>query len=535
MRVERIPATLLVLLLGLSIWGISIAQTPPMSYAQVQPLVTGDEPIVVTRETLQTATGPLQYETRAGRLPIRNELTEQVLGHVFFVAYIALNRGQDRPLAFAWNGGPIIPSIYIHTEWLGPKLITRQGIVDNPQTLLQTTDLVFYDPIDTGFSRPSNAADASQFMHMKGDVSEAVDSIRAYERRFGAEDRPKFLIGESYGVWRACAVAERLAQRKDHLVGAVLVSGDLPGIHMPLPFFDAMHIPARTATALYYHRLPPDLQAHPKRTMERVDAWVRNTYLSALMHPARLSAAQRAKIVDQLAGLTGVSAELINPKTMVMSIAQYLREFLGQGRTLSDIDTRTTNPHLNNPGTTRWIGYYLRHELGYSTDLVYLGVEDDGYLPTLGPDSRSMFPRWTYDEADASAAIVSTMIANNDPKYIAATMSPWIERAMALDANLRVFVATGSYDPLNMCEGDALMASTLAKGLANRITTGCYEGGHLMYRDERTRVQLSHDVTRFMRESMRNEIPGPLPGRGDPASRTGRDRSGGFSFRTQTY
>lgn len=502
MRLERWPTTLLALLAGLSVLGMSVAQVPQTPSSPLQPLVTGDEPIVVTRHTIQTATGPLQYEVRAGRLPIRNELTGEVLGHVFFVAYVATNRGTGRPLAFAWNGGPIIPSIYIHTEWLGPRLITRQGIADNPQTLLQTTDLVFFDPIATGFSRPSDAADASQFMHMKGDVAETVEFIRAYERRFGAEDRPKFLIGESYGVWRACAVAERLAERKDGLVGVVLISGDLPGIHMPFAFYDAMHIPARTATALYYHRLSPELQANPKQTMERVDSWVRNTYLPALMHPERLSAAQRAEIVGQLARFTGVRAELIDPKSMVMSIAQYLREFLGQGRTLSDIDTRTTNQDINDPTTTRWIGEYLRRELGYSTDLVYLGVEDDGYLPPLGPDSRSMFPRWIYDQTGASPAIVSTMIADDDPKYIAATMPAWIERAMGLDARLRVFVATGRYDPLNMCEGDALMAATLEKSLADRITTGCYDGGHLMYRDEPTRLRLSRDVTFFMKEAL---------------------------------
>lgn len=506
MRLNRLPVTLLTLLAGFSAWSTSSAQALQMRqipYSQLRPLVTGDEPIVVTRHAISTPTGPLQYEARAGRLPIRNELTGQVLGHVFFVAYIALNRGAHRPLAFAWNGGPIIPSIYIHTEWLGPRLISRQGIVDNPETLLQNTDLVFYDPIDTGFSRPSDLGEASQFMHMKGDVSETVDFIRAYERRFGAEGRDKFLIGESYGVWRACAVAERLAQRKDRLMGVVLISGDLPGIPMPLPFYDAMHIPARTATALYYHRLSPELQAHPKRTMKRVDSWARNTYLPALMHPGKLSVAQRAEIVGQLARFTGMKAELIDPKMMVMSIAQYLREFLGGGRTLSELDTRTTNPHLNSPATTRWIGYYLRHELGYSTDLVYLGVEDDGYLPTLGPGSRSMFPRWIYDETGATPAIISTMIANDDPKYIAATMPPWIERAMTLDPGLRVFVATGRYDPLNMCEGDALMAAKLKKSLADRITTGCYDGGHLMYRDEKTRLKLSRDVTRFMGEAMR--------------------------------
>lgn len=508
MSLEKWSGTLFALLAGLSLWGTASAQTPDSG---LRPLASGDEPIVVTRHTIQTATGPLQYEARAGRLPIRNQLTGEVLGHVFFVAYIASNRGTDRPLAFAWNGGPIIPSIYIHTEWLGPRLITRQGISDNPQTLLQTTDLVFYDPIDTGFSRPTGPADASQFMHMKGDISETVDFIRAYERRFGAEDRPKFLIGESYGVWRACAVAERLAERKDRLLGAVLISGDLPGIHMPLPFYDAMHIPARTATALYYHRLSPDLQAHPKRTMERVDSWARNTYLPALMHPERLSAAQRAEIVGQLARFTGVRADLIDSRSMVMSIAQYLREFLGQGRTLSDIDTRTTDPHLNDPASTRWIGDYLRHELGYSTDLVYLGVEDDGYLPPLGADSRSMFPRWTYDQTGASPAIISTMIADDDPKYLAASMPAWIEKAMALDARLRVFVATGRYDPLNMCEGDALLASTLEKSLAERITTGCYDGGHLMYRDEQTRRRLSRDVTLFMKESLgqRRQSAGP--------------------------
>lgn len=98
----------------------------------IRPLIAGDEPIVVTTHTITTSTGELTYKARVGRLPIRVDETGEVHGYVFFTAYVVKNRGANRPLTIAWNGGPTVPSIYVHTEFLGPRLVSKAGIADNP-------------------------------------------------------------------------------------------------------------------------------------------------------------------------------------------------------------------------------------------------------------------------------------------------------------------------------------------------------------------------------------------------------------------
>jgi carboxypeptidase C (cathepsin A) len=488
-----------VLLLNAAFYSVASAGTlPPM-------LIPGDEPVVVTLHSIRTPQGPLRYEARAGRLPIRDGQTGEVKGHVFFVAYIALNRGTDRPLAFAWNGGPIAPSIRLHMQLLGPRRLTKQGFLDNAETLLAKTDIVFYDPVETGFSRPEKPESVPELLNMQGDIAEAAEFIRAYRARFGAGDRPLFVIGESYGVWRACAVSEILAKRGDKLDGVVLISGDLPGVPMPLAFYDAMHIPARTAIAYFYHRLPPELMQDRDASMKAVNAWVTSTYLPALLRPEQLSDADREKIAQDLARFTGLRPDQVDRQILVVSISEFLRGFFGGEKTLDDEDARLLKSDTRDPASGKHIGRYLRGELGYTTDLTYSGSEKDGYTPTPGPGPKKMFSQWTYNEEGASPEIIAKLIAAMDPKYIASTMPSWLENAMRIDPDMKVFVATGRFDPLNMCEGDEIMRGKLEANLSNRVSIHCYEGGHMMYRDEQTRLQLSHDLAEFVGLSSRSQ------------------------------
>ena len=123
--------------------------------ADVAPLVSGDESIVVTSHQVKTVKGVLKYEARAGRLPIRNDESGEVRGYIFFVAYVVKTPGAPRPLTFIWNGGPTANSLLVHTEMFGPRRLEHAGFVDNAETLLATSDLVFMDPVGTGFSRPA--------------------------------------------------------------------------------------------------------------------------------------------------------------------------------------------------------------------------------------------------------------------------------------------------------------------------------------------------------------------------------------------
>lgn len=471
----------------------------PSTTTVIPPLVIGDEPIIVSERHVQTTRGPLTYETRVGRLAIRNEETGEIRGRIFFSAYVVRSKGAKRPLIFAWNGGPTGPSNLIHLELMGPRRRVGNHVVDNAETLLVDSDLVFYDPIETGFSRPEKPEFAQEFLNMKGDVAATVEFIRAYRRRFGANQQPLILAGESYGVFRAAAAADSLTRDGEKIAGSILISGDIPNIPMPVAFYNAMHIPARTATAFYFHRLPPELQRDRTQTLEEVNHWAVATYMPALEHVDQLGDAERDRIAGDLARYTGLRPDQVNRSTLVVTANHFLEGFFDGDRTskLREIDARLTTKDHFDVGTPKLVSAYFRDELGYRTDLTYSALEQ-GYMPTPGAVRRANYLQWQYNQDGVTPEMVVVAFAEGEVTTIARNNPEWIPNAMKADKNMKVFVASGRFDPLNMCEGDAAATATLPQELSSRITNHCYEGGHMMYRDEPTRVQMSHDLSKFV-------------------------------------
>lgn len=512
---------LVAMLMGLATPTFAAVQAPAPRV--VAPLLPGDEPIVVTTHRIQTPEGPLEYEARAGRLPIRVDETGEVHAHVFFVAYVVKNRGPNRPVTVAWNGGPTIASIYVHTEFLGPRRITKSGFVDNPLTLLKTSDLVFYDPPETGFSRLEKPEFAPEFFNMKGDVATAAEFVRAYSARFDAQERPLFLLGESYGVWRTAAVGQALAERGMPIAGLILVSGGFPSIKASMSFWNAMNVPNHAATALYYKRLSPDLQRDPPATMTAVNTWIAATYQPALEHIASLSPAEREAIAQRLASYTGVRPEQIDRKTLVMNTEEFLTGFFpgDKARELADVDTRVFGEERQTPARHLYVSRYLRGELGFATDLGYTGelgyaydlgyrALEAGYVPTPGPQRRSTGAQWTYNQTEGAAAANAAGRVDGEVAHMFNDNPPWTQAAMALEPTMRVFVALGRFDPTNTCEGEAAHIAGLKVELRSRITLMCYEAGHMMYRDESQRAKVMGDLGRFVVETAAAQ-PAPLP------------------------
>jgi carboxypeptidase C (cathepsin A) len=463
-------------------------------------LAPGDEPVVVTRHEIRAQTGTLRYEAHAGRLPIRDDETGAVHGRAYFTAYVVAPRpGETRPITFLWNGGPSVNSLLLHTEMFGPRRIEGDHFVDNLETLLTVSDLVFYDPIGTGFSRPESAGDAAQFYGVLGDFAATAEFIRAYRARFGVEDQPLFIGGESYGTWRASGVAELLAGAHIPLAGVLLISGGIPGSQMPDSFSDAMYVPARTAAAFFHHKLAPDLMRDRAATLAEATRWARDVYQPALARRAQLDAAQREAIARDLARYTGVRPALIDRATLVMSNRTYLHALFegDDARVLDTFDMRLFGEPADAPGHDAAIAAYLRHELGYATDLAYTGIED-GYMPRPGPDRRSTSSRWAYNHVEITPEMMARAQGGGGPPG----SQPWLQRAMRVDRRLRVFVAAGRFDSLNMCEGNLDMTAHLEPDLAGRFTNRCYEGGHMMYRDATERRRLADDVRRFIADTV---------------------------------
>jgi hypothetical protein len=465
-------------------------------------VVSGDEAIAVTEHRIQTAHGALEYQARAGRLPIRSQETGEIRGYIFFTAYLVKSAdGKPRPLTFVWNGGPTVASDTIHLDGLGPRRRVKDGMVDNADTPLAVSDLVFYDPIETGFSRPAKPEFAAEFLNLQGDVATTAEFIRVYRTRFSALDQPLFICGESYGVFRAAALADFLTERGDRLAGTLLISGDIPNIPQSVAFYDAMHIPARTATAFYRHRLPADLLKDRDATMKAVNDWVVNDYRPALERIDSLSDAERDKIARELARYTALEPEQIDRKTLVVHLKRYLELMASpdESQPILVHDMRQTGEL--DLGPARVTGDYFRRELGYDTDLIYEGREKDGYAPTPGHPPRSSGEQFYYNQPGLSQADWGRTLKDGEVTYVARDNPPWIVTAMKRDQDMLVFVSTGRYDGWNMCEGDVLAAATLPPELSRRLENHCYEAGHITYRDDAARPKFLADVSSFIRKA----------------------------------
>src|SRR5580704_16615743 len=245
---------------------------------------------------------------------------------IFFVAYV-LNGVDDaatRPVTFAFNGGPGSASVWLHMGGIGPRraVLSDRGealppppkITDNESTWLEKTDLVFVDPVSTGFSRPVRGEDAKQFYGYKQDLASVGDFIRIWTTRYSRWSSPKILAGESYGTTRAAGLSQYLQDRYGLYVnGIVLISSVLnfqtidfePGNDVPFP----LYLPSYAAAAWYHKRLPPDLQQLTlKDVLSQAEAFSAGDYLVALARGDAAPQADRDRVASDLSRFTGLDA-----------------------------------------------------------------------------------------------------------------------------------------------------------------------------------------------------------------------------------
>ena len=470
-------------------------------------------PVVSTRHQITLDGQPFAYTARAGILPIRNNDDGSARAYIFFVAYIADRAAgqQPRPLTFAWNGGPGANSLLLHLSAFGPRrLDSRDGdasartaprLVDNQETLLGFTDLVFVDPVGTGFSRPAEARFAPDFYGVLEDIAATREFIRTYRTRFEDWDRPVFLAGESYGTWRAAGTAEAMEKSEERVAGVILISGGIPvGPLASAEMRAALFLPQRVATAAYHRKLSPDLQGDPQRAMKEAEDWGRATYAPALVRREALSGAERDAIAARLARYTGLDTSAVDRKTLVVDRPFLLDNLIRKGGdsargALGRFDTRQiaggaaeADAAMQAPRRRMLINHYLRDALGFKTDLVYQGLET-GYSPSREP--REPNGLWKWDQGTPGAPLV----LNSDGPP--GGTPPWVQRTFALDRDTKTFVGVGIYDSLNSCALVTYQASQLDPALRGNISLGCYEGGHMMYEDRAARVRLSRDLARF--------------------------------------
>ena len=324
---------------------------------------------------------------------------------MFFIAYT--KNGVDdlgkRPITFAFNGGPGSSSVWLHLGMLGPKRVKmpddaspcrrRTSLSTNPYSLLDITDLVFIDPVSTGFSRPAEGEEKDQFHGYEEDLRSVGQFIHDYVTKYGRWRSPKFLCGESYGGLRAAGLSGYLRERYNMaLNGIVMISpainfltlGFGPGNDLPYILF----VPSYAATAWYHKALPGDLQQLSlDEVVQASDEFARNEYTLALMKGHSLGDEERSAVAEKLARYTGLSKEYVEAANLRIDMQRFGKELLRErGRTIGRYDSRFTGIDADSAGErpeydpsgaivfgpfTAAINDYLRNDLKVEDNQVY--------------------------------------------------------------------------------------------------------------------------------------------------------------------
>src|SRR4051812_8102220 len=287
-----------------------------------------EEAPVVTRHEARIGARLLRYTVTTGLMPLKNEAGETEAS-IFYMAYVADRPGtpDKRPLTFSFNGGPGSSSVWLHLGAIGPKRVRmlEEGgmpappyvLVDNDATWLDFTDLVFIDPVGTGYSRAKKPELGKKFWGVEGDIQSVGEFIRLYLSRHERWASPLFLVGESYGTTRAAGLSGHLVDRGIALNGVMLVSSVLNfqtnrftrGNDTPYPLF----LPTYTATAWYHKKLPADLQQQPlRKVLDEVERFAAVEYPATLAKGDLLQGAERAAAVDKLSRYTGLARDFVD-------------------------------------------------------------------------------------------------------------------------------------------------------------------------------------------------------------------------------
>ena len=476
------------------------------THAPAAPAAGPEPPPVVTHQKIMIAGRPLAYDAEAGRLPIRDVATGEPLGYVFYVAYRAPPApGKVRPVMFIWNGGPGLPAASLNFEGAGPKRVEGDRVGDNPDTWLTDADLVFMDPVATGFSRAVSPQAEKAFTSWIGDVMAATEFVRGWVLTHGAEDAPLVIAGQSYGAGRAGGVAYQLLKRGMHVRGLALISNTtgLPDYPDRKAIALAAHTGDYAVAALYYKKLPAEFGTTPEQARAVGEAWGRETYLPALRRLDRLTAAERTRLSADLARHIGLAPADIDPATLGVTEGDFL-EKIGGAKRLYYSDYRAEEPYVA-PSLRSGVRY-LRHDLGYATDLPYFGVEPitDGFAPD-GVYPKPVNGRWTHSTVYGATDAQIAQAQADYEKTGAIGMGhfgpnlPGAAEAMALNPKLKVLVAHGAYDPLGGCSVDAEHGRRLAPPARDQVSFHCYLAGHAIYRDTVPRAQFAADMRALAR------------------------------------
>jgi carboxypeptidase C (cathepsin A) len=455
----------------------------------------------------------LAYTATAGILVLKKD--EKPWASMFYVAYTRddVPGGAQRPITFAFNGGPGSSSVWLHMGALGPRRVDMGAegeqpkppyrLIDNDDTALEFTDLVFIDPVTTGFSRAAPGEKEQQFHGFDGDLESVAEFIRLYLTRFERWKSPKFLAGESYGTTRSAALSQYLLENDGiYLNGITLISTVLNfetisfarGNDLPYALF----LPTYTAAAWYHKKLPKDLQGDLEKAIGESRRFAGNEYTVALMKGDKLTAAERTSVVHEMARLTGLPERYIEESNLRVSEARFTKELLrDQGKTIGRYDSRLKGEDIDAAGETpdydpsyasvqgiftAMFNDYVRSELHYDNDAPYQVL-------------TGKVQPWNYDRFQNRYVNVAEML----------------REAMTQNPNLKVMIANGYYDlatPFFATEYTVNHIG-LEPALSNHINLTYCDAGHMLYTKKSCLDGLHGAMADFYQKALPSSKPAP--------------------------
>ncbi len=489
---------------------VSVSQT---AYAQEHKRTIEIDSSVKTEHETKILGKRVKYSATTGTQPVWNKKDEAVA--TLFYTYYQRTDVKDnatRPLIISFNGGPGSASVWMHVAYTGPRILNIDnegypvqpyGVQTNPYSILDVADIVFVNPVNTGYSRvlpdaegkmPSKEEQKKMFFGVNADISYLADWVNTFVTRNNRWRSPKYLIGESYGTTRVSGLALELQNRQwMYLNGVVLVSPTDIGIERNGPVKAANRLPYFAATAWYHNKLDSELQSKDLlELLPEVEDFTINKLIPALAKGGFIGAEEKRAVLAQMARYSGLSEEAISQNNLDVSTFYFWKELLrDEGKTLGRLDSRYLGIDAKQSGDrpdywaelTSWlhsftpaINYYLREELNYKTDTKYNMFGD------VHPWDRS-----------------NNKTGEN------------LRLAMAQNPYLNVMVQAGYYDgATNYFDAKYTMWQLDQSGvMKDRLSFKGYRSGHMMYLRRDDLKQSNQDLREFIKSS--------TPEAGEPA------------------
>jgi carboxypeptidase C (cathepsin A) len=488
---------------GLPLWAQDGLKSPTDPLTNKTPEGTALDKTSITQHSIVLTGKTLHYTATAGFMPLKDE-SGKLEASVFFISYVKQNSAGEpnRPVTFAFNGGPGAATMWLHMGGIGPKRVMIDGggtimpnknqIIDNEFTWLDHTDLVFVDPIGTGFSRAAPGVDTKKYYEVQEDIRTASRFIRLYMTENERWPSQIYILGESYGTTRAVGVIDKLQSEFGiYPHGVILISSVLdfqmiwPSLGNDLPY--VLSLPSCTATAWYHKQLSSNLQADMQKTLNEVETWAMNEYLAALAKGDNLTKEEESRIADKLVEYTSLSKIYILNNRLRISTGKFARElirdkgqFLGymDGRVIGMATSKASESEPFDPSFSLTIvpylatlNDYIRRDLKFSTSLTY------EYL------SSEVHGAWKWSA---------------DGRYL--TVSESLRRSLAANNHLKVINISGFYDLTTPYYGQQYTFNHLGlnESLRENVTFVTYPAGHQIYTSVDVLKMLKMRVSEFL-------------------------------------